>query len=642
MIAIERSETTMNNSGVVAEKEEVDMNTKNVSVKRRKVEFSEDVMLHSISARNADGVEDSKDPQIAETMYRRYVLSALEALDTKDSSLIDSISNQMSLPTSNKERISESNLNILLDILSSNVSRIDSPLCNNLILSIINFEEWYELPTASLTKYIFFIQVLCSSLPKWWQDISMAIISKFILAPEKTIKHHELIAYFIKTIPSTINMVGDFLVKFFPNKNDSKQKLVNYITNLLMLTDYCKELRFLVWSLLIEKIITLDVELQNELDELDDDDELEEFDGDSSNDEEDEDSDEEIENEENKSIILEAEQDNDNDEDGDQEEEGETYSAEVSQSIKELSSKLDSILSLLTSKLSHEVSPEKIESGEGVGLFNKLTALFKSHVLPTYYTKSIQYIMFYISQQQNELMDSFLVTLIDIAFSSNETSETKIKSLQYLGSYIARAKKVSKTQVIFVTSYLTSWLNRFVLEREEEVDQIGGMERFKQFYATFQALCYMFCFRHSDLKDADGNWDCELDKFFQRMVISKFNPLKYCNENVMMMFARITQHEGIAYCFGIIESNNNERLRGIMGRSSTPTTERNGVTDDKSSSNFTASTWSLVTRQQFIDLQSYFPFDPLFLKEYKIMMKDYYIEWNEASGDYESDDDSDD
>ena len=91
------------------------------------------------------------------------------------------------------------------------------------------------------------------------------------------------------------------------------------------------------------------------------------------------------------------------------------------------------------------MTPESLESGEGVGVFNTLTTLFKTHVLPTYYTRSIQYIMFHVSQQQLELMDSFLVTLIDISFAVNEAAEKKIKSLQYLGSYIARAKKLSRT-----------------------------------------------------------------------------------------------------------------------------------------------------------------------------------------------------
>ncbi|CCH62796.1 hypothetical protein TBLA_0I01360 [Henningerozyma blattae CBS 6284] len=633
--------------------------------KKHKVEFSDQVTMFPSSDSDENGIKKSSikvkinnndsnqttlgDEKFALDMYKRVVKSALDDLDKNDPTQINLISSQINLSAKDSDRISESNLSILLEVLSNNITKLDTSKANTIIQSIITLEKWWELPTAILSKYIYFIRILCSSIPKWWQDISMNLISNFILPNSSTSHHHDLLKYFLNVIPSSMNYIDSYLSKFFPNKNDTRKKLVNYISNILTLTSYCKELRFQTWSLLIERIISIDVELQNELDELDDDDEFaeddaEEEDNDDDDDDEKDDDDDDMEeendeeesnmNEEANSIAIMT--NTPVDLDGDEE-----YDVELSQNIKELSNKLDSILTLISTRLGEELKPENLENGEGVSIFNTLTTLFKTHVLSTYYTKSIQYIMFHISQLQSELMDSFLVSLIDISFSPNETSEKKVKALQYLGSYIARAKKLSRTQIIFVASYLTSWLNRFVLEREYEVDMIangdgsgGGMDRFKHFYAVFQSLCYMFCFRHELFKDqVTGQWECELDKFFQRLIVSKFNPLKYCNENVMLMFARITQHEGIAYCFSIIENNSNERLRGILGK---PLDN----TDGKSATNNTTvvgTTWSIVTRQQFIDLQSYFPYDPLFLKNYKNFMKQYYIEWSEVSGDYESD-----
>ncbi|QID86333.1 DNA independent RNA polymerase I transcription factor [Saccharomyces pastorianus] len=602
-----------------------------VDPKKRKVQFSNSTGLVTLQS------EEMKDEVFSTAMYARFVKSALDDLDKNDSTQISIIANQVALPTKNSERIEDKNFNVLLDILSSNINRIESSRGTFLIQSIINFEKWWELPPQTLSKYIYFIKILCSSIPKWWQDVSMILVSCFVLPVEQTVCHHDMLKYFLRMIPSSMGFIDTYLAKFFPNKNDTQKKLVNYTSNLLKLRGYCSELGFQIWSLLIERTISIDVELQNELDELDDD-ELENAELVDDEDTEDEDlgdddeSDEDNDNEGAKSGITDINQSDDEDMDVIEGMDGaEEYNVELTQGIKELSTKLDAILTLVSSHVEEQVTPESLENGDGVGVFNTLTTLFKTHVLPTYYTRSIQYIMFHVSQQQLELMDSFLVTLIDISFAANEAAEKKIKSLQYLGSYIARAKKLSRTQIIFVASYLTSWLNRYVIEREEEVDQRGGMERFKHFYAAFQALCYIFCFRHGIFRDTDGNWECELDKFFQRMVISKFNPLKFCNENVMLMFARIAQQESVAYCFSIIENNNNERLRGIIGKADS---------DRKESSvqaNTASSSWSLATRQQFIDLQSYFPFDPLFLKNYKILMKEYYIEWSEASGEYESD-----
>ncbi|XDT28299.1 RNA polymerase I specific transcription initiation factor RRN3 [Nakaseomyces glabratus] len=573
-------------------------------------------------------VEAGNDAHFSDEMYRKFIKNALDELEKNDPMQINAITSQISLSAKNPDRISTKNFTILLEVLSNNINKVDSSKGLPLIQCIINFEKWWELPDPALGKYIFFIKVLCSSIPKWWQDVAMIMISSFILSSEKTTQHHELLKYFLRMIPSSMSYIDSYLIRYFPNKNDSKKNIVNYISNVLMLTSYCQELKFQAWSLIMERVISIDVELQNELDELDDDidDEMVDDDGDDS----DEDEDDEDEDHSGAEDDAEDDEDEDDGDDFDDADGQEEYNIDLTQGIKELSNKLDAILSLLSSEIIKDMTPEKLESGEGIGTFNTLTTLFKTHILPTYYTRSVQYIMFHLSQQQLELMDSYLVTLIDISFAANETSEKRIKSLQYLGSYIARAKKLSRTQIVFVASYLTSWLNCYVIEREEEVNQPGGMDRFKHFYAAFQALCYIFCFRHKDLRDVDGSWECELDKFFTRMVISKFNPLKYCNENVMLMFARIAQEEDVAYCFSIIENNNNELLRGIMGKADS---SRGGTPTPMGP----ATSWSLATRQQFIDLQSYFPYDPLFLKNYKNMMKEYYIEWSEAGGEYESD-----
>ncbi|CAB4257134.1 similar to Saccharomyces cerevisiae YKL125W RRN3 Protein required for transcription of rDNA by RNA polymerase I [Maudiozyma barnettii] len=602
--------------------------------KKRKVQFSNDITLHTVPS----ATENQDIDEFTIAMFGRFVKSGLEDLDNRNNTKINEIANRLSLPAKNPDRMRPQNMNILLDTLSGNVSRVESSRANHLIQSIINFEKWWELPDITLSKYCIFIKILCSSIPKWWQDIAMTLITSFTLSPETCKPHHTLLQYFLRMIPSSMNFMDSYLAKFFPNKNDSTSNLVNYISNLLQLTTYCKELRFQVWSLIIEKIISLDVELQNELDEMDDDveDGLED---------DDEDDDVGLDDSDNDDVSHDISNNNDDDDSSsDSEEENaleddEEYVKEVSLNIKDLTAKIDSILTLLSGSIAKELTPQNMESGDGVVVFNILTTLFKTHVLPTYFTKSIQYVMFMLSQQQPELMDSFLVTLIDISFSPNETSEKKIKSLQYLGSYIARARKLSRTQIIFVASYLTSWLNRYVIERESEVDEGGGMDRFKHFYAAFQSLCYIFCFRRTLFRDVDGSWECELDKFFQRMIISKFNPLKYCNENVMLMFARITQHEDIAYCFSIIENNNNERLRGIIGKATVDNST--GKKESSPSLRGANSAWSLATRQQFIDLQSYFPFDPLFLKNYKKMVQEYYIEWTDVSGDYESDESDD-
>lgn len=367
------------------------------------------------------------------------------------------------------------------------------------------------------------------------------------------------------------------------------------------------------------------MELQNELDELDDD----EFDDEEEDQDDDESEDEDMEK---RKVHFEDEDSDDSDSEDEDYELGEEINEHALQAanIEDLQEKLDNILSLVFENLQKHQLQTGLEEEEekSVILYNTLTSLFKSHILPTYYTKSTQFILFYFTQRSPELMDSFLVTLIDLSFSQSETIEKRIKALQYLSSYISRANNLHKNQIVYVLSYLMSWLNRYVERREEEVDGSINMERFKLFYSTFQVLLYIFCFRHSILKNEDDDWELEMDKFFQRILITKFNPLKYCNENVVLMFAKIAQQENVAYCFSIIQKNKNEKLKGISGNNS-GNTLNNGQLN--------------LSKQQFVDLEGYFPFDPLFLKNSKKFLKDYYIEWSSISKEYESDtDDFDD
>ncbi|CDR45614.1 CYFA0S19e00958g1_1 [Cyberlindnera fabianii] len=574
-------------------------------------------------------------------MYASYINSALDALDSNNGVQLDKVADQISLPKSHPEHITPNHLSTILTTLTNNISRLDSKFANNIIFAIINYHKWWTLDTQIIMVFKNFITTLCSYLPKWWAEISSVLINQFTLSSTKTQYHHELLRYFISIIPTSVHSLNKQLTKHFPNKHSHKHEIVNYVSNLLILNDYCTELRFNIWSLIIERSIQIDVELQNELDELDDDDSDLDLDDGASDTDDSDDSDNDDDDKASRRVHFavgtiggdndeegdDMSDDSDDSDDDDMDEEENINGGNIqTANIVELSEKLDSILCMVFDNLQNTRNDD-----DAVVLCNILTSLFKSHVLPTYYTKSTQFIMFLFTQLSPEFMDSFLVTLVDLSFAPEESIEKRIKALQYLSSYLARAKMLQTSQIISILNFLMNWLNKFVEEREIEIVNGVNMDRFKLFYSTFQVLLYVFCFRHSLLKTDDDDWVLGLDKFFQRMVITKFNPLKFCNENVVLMFAKIAQEENVAYCFSIIQKNKNERLKGISG------TKLSVSSGDSSNSKLN------LAKQQFVDLEGYFPFDPLFLKESKKEIRDYYIEWSTISRDYESDtDDFDD
>lgn len=512
---------------------------------------------------------------------------------------------------------------IVLKNLTVNISKLDNAPLAALISAILGY-DWIHSSLADQAGYAEFLQtysnflsVLVSSLPKYLHDVLKKLIRGFCNVHDESFPHHKVLQSFVAYFPTSVNSIPQLLVKNFPHHlSSSAKELTNFVRNTLSIIRYCPDLQFNIWQMVVECCIKLDVELQNELDDLDDDCIESLIDG----------SDDEIDDD-----LAEG----DDDEDDQMVEE--VYTVSSTKNIRKLVYKLDSIMELLIKATSYSFTSEELSSGNGVDLFNTLTSLFKSHILPTHFTKSIQFLLFRVSQYQPELADSFLVLLIDIAFNPLEIVEKRLKAMQYLSSYIARAKNLTKHQVVFIVSYLIGWITKYIDERELEVHDIthstsssaGGMERFKLFYAAFQALLYIFCFRHQDLtrsvedlRAGDSQWECTLDKFFQRAIIAKFNPLKYCDETVVFIFAKLATKLNVCYCYSIIEHNKRERM--TQGNLNLPTSYGN-----------------FRHKQEFLDLEAYFPFDPMVLPNCKKIIKENYIEWREVNPASEDDDDED-
>ncbi|SGZ48813.1 CIC11C00000001622 [Sungouiella intermedia] len=560
---------------------------------------------------------DSSDA-FSDKMYSVYVKSAMESMEKNDPLKINALAAKINLPLSHSESISLTNFNILLRSLIVNVSKLDNNLSAALVGAVLRY-SWLEIPAEAkntpafatfLDLYSQFLGVLVSSLPKYLHEVIKKIVKEFPDISGDAYPHHRVLQRLVTYIPTCINSIPPMLAKNFPHHLSSNtEEITNYVRNCVRVISYCPDLQFSIWQMVVECCIKLDVELQNELDDLDDDSIEELINGD----------DDEIDDAE----MIEDPNDI------------EVYTVTSTVNIKKLVSKLDSTLELLLQSTASSFTTEQIEAGTGVNLFNTLMSLFKTHILPTHFTKSIQFLMFHISQYQPELADAYLVLLIDVAFSPNEITEKRLKALQYLSSYIARAKGLTKHQIVFIVSYLTGWINKYIAEREHEVfefsevSSMGGMERFKLFYATIQALIYIFCFRHQqlskspeDIGNSDSEWECDLDKFFQRVIIAKFNPLKYCDETVVYIFAKIATKLNVCYCYSIIEHNKRETM--MQGNSSLPSAVGN-----------------FRHKQEFLDLEAYFPFDPLVLPNCKKIITVNYVEWKDVNPSNDDDDDED-
>ncbi|CDK24130.1 unnamed protein product [Kuraishia capsulata CBS 1993] len=494
------------------------------------------------------------DHDFSSKMQINFVNSALTQLDRNDPSSIENLVEKLNLPESHPESYSIPHLTMVLNYLSNEMSRLDNRHCTELINAVLRL-DWSQHLTEGryVQAYSNFCKVLVSSIPKWSGSVFQKIVSEFTRFSQLSI-HHGLIKFLLKIVPTGTSILLEKLQRSFPNRYMDKSQLVNYVENLLCVIDYSPELNYQIWCLIVENCIKMDVELQNELDDLDEDEEI-----------------------------------------------------ETNDQVSNFTAKLDSLMLILLERFETE-QDEKLRN------FQNLMTVFKSHILSTHYTKCIQYLLFHLSQQNNEMIDSFLAMLLDTTFNPREVISNRIKSIQYVSSYVARSAKVTTAQIMFVLDYLMEWLEQFVAERESEIEaNTISLTNFKLFYCVFQTVLYIFCFRCEALMETNVNWT----RFFQRMVVSKFNPLRYCNETVVLIFARIAQKHDVCYCFSVIEQNKRSRLSG----------ENSLVGLDS----------------EFTDLESFFPFDPLILKSCQKKIKSLYIDWTDDSeGDDDSDDSNDD
>lgn len=546
-----------------------------------------------------------------QSMYKAYIHDVLSELDKQNSEPLNTLSSKISLPASSSEAHSTEQLEHIISALTSEITRLDTPNSSSIIAAILKL-KWSNRGPGFVSTYSRFLGVLVSGIPKWWSDVANKMVSEFVL--EYTEPQHSVLKYILWLTPTASSSVKEILEKNFPHKSDSAKSHVRYINNVLQTVEYCPELQYAVWDLIFNRTVQLDLELYEEIDEDEDGDE--------------DDDDEDDENDDDEEEAYEDEEDQNEEDDDVSEAESEYLEDSNVPNFVTVRKKLDAVVTTIFDNLDAKFTTDALISGQATPLFKLLLDLFKKNILSTHRTRSVQYILFKICHAHHDLLDAFLSFMIGLALDPTADVGLRQKSMQYISSFIARAKGLSRSLIVFVVSYLTQWLERYIQEREIEIEATaGGMSRFKMFYSVSQALFYIFCFRHASLRDpVTGDWECGLDNLFQRLIVTKFNPLRYCKRTVVAMFARIAQKEDVVYCFSIMEQN---RLGGF--RSSSPTNNQSAL----ASSNFaaTSSTWN---PNEFAALEGYFPFDPLVLPISRRRIKDFYVEWDDVAEDFDS------
>ncbi|KAL2015334.1 hypothetical protein VTK56DRAFT_5796 [Thermocarpiscus australiensis] len=498
--------------------------------------------------------------------------------------------------------------------------------CSGLLKSILrcawlerdeNFSRAYVQLLAALSSVqgSFFTQVLTMMVDKFTQTRHSSSIAGFPSVDPETKKRwlHIGLKYLLELFPAGQHIILNLVSSKFPYTEESKATHMEYIDHLLRLKASRPELERDIMELILSRLVKLDVEMTLDLENDDDETtravlrQLEASDAKTEDEDDESDadsvlSDEEELNEQAKRVLT------------------------IKSKLETMDAILDLLFSIYTPIFEDPDSPEAVEA------FQDLLSDFSNVILPHLKSRHTQYLLFKFAMKSNQLMEMFIGTLFNLAFESNRPPVVKQAAVAYLASFTARGARVQSDQVQMITRTFLDYIDHY---RATHTNCRGpDVRRYSQYYAYFQGLLYIFCFRWRDLIDRDLvppslDWDdpasfigqdlpwmTGLRSRLQANIASKLNPLKCCSPVIIDEFARLSHHLRLIYIYPQIEKNKSVHLSQFF----TGSYATGGALRD---------TGFEYDDEKWTHLEACFPFDPFQLPVARrwLDLQNNYVAW---------------
>lgn len=538
--------------------------------------------------------------------------------------------------------------------------------CNSLVRQILQC-QWLGRSDAFVRAYVQFLAALASAHGSHLTAILGMLVDKFSQsrpsewrAPRSITKTtaaggedgdgnvdvdaatarerlHTAVQYMIHMFPTATTIIRGLIVTKFPYAQVTGRVHKAYIENLLRLREYAVDIKGDIMDLIINQVVSIDVQMQLDLDDLDDETTarvLQSL----------------QQTSEQKGAGISADDDYDSDDDDDSvatdeedEDEEQMRVEEMKRNVQKMDMSLDILFELYTP---HFADPD---SDEAFSHYESLMAEFTNIILPTYKSRHTQFLVFHFGQLSPRLMDAFCGTCVNIAFESSRPMVLRQAAVAYLASFVARGVHVPGDIVRTVFDLLGYHMNDMRASFEPTC-RGPDLRRYSTYYSLFQALIYMFCFRWRDLVTSapesvdrddpssylghDLEWASGIRESLRQNIYSKLNPLKICSPSIVDEFARLAHHLRFLYVYPLLETNKRIRLSQFVSTSyAIGASLRDTGADSKG--------------EEWHQLDPYFPFDPYQLPVSRRWVESDYLTWTEIpglnkDGDDESSDDSGD
>ncbi|XP_027843438.1 RNA polymerase I-specific transcription initiation factor RRN3-like isoform X1 [Aphis gossypii] len=343
---------------------------------------------------------------------------------------------------------------------------------------------------------------------------------------EKGFKNvHMTLEALLKVIPLAKDLLMTALKKKFPYKKSSVESHLHYIHNLLFVTEYEKSLRKQILSLIVSKLVEIDVHIpREELDRL------------------------------GSNVNVEIEDIFPMDVDGEYMQvdpdklEAESFSHTLDICLKRLF--------MYMKTTCHDLNGDLLWNDTKL-LYHDLLSVFESEILPTYNSSHIQYVIYYFISFKTTLAENFSNWLWKKCCDVSSSSTIRQAAAGYLASFLCRAPFILNSVLKNILFEMSTWCNNYINRVDKSVKVVNEdlLRWHAVFYSMCQSLFYIISFRHHDLMDSKRNLKFMENLNLSKIVTCRLSPLRLCCSTVVNRFAHITKTYQLTYCYVVMDGH---------------------------------------------------------------------------------------
>lgn len=518
--------------------------------------------------------------------------------------------------------------------------------CSKLVMAVLDL-SWLGRDDEFVDVYTKFLVVLASTHSKFISPMMDRLVSHLERLPASTgrlpgeepvsrtimfDRLHAILQTLSKRVPSTASVLMRQLKHQFPNDMSTAKGHLQYQRHILRIAHELPELKTEMMALIVQRLVNIDVQIQQDIDELDDDEE-----------------DRFLQRPQLGGNVADPYDSDDSDVESVSESELTTTDDETR--IKDLRlkvAKMDGTQDLLFEHYapSFTGAPDHPRQNSA---YLELLSQFENFIMPNR-SRHTQFLLFHFAQTSNKYAAHFASHCLSTACDRNVATTVRLTACAYVASFVARGSLVEQKLVREVVHTLSSYLEDMRKIYEPNC-RTPDRRAYSVYYAVAQALFYIFCFRWRDLvvgsQDSQGQdlnmteedilaegrdliWINGLKEILNRNMHSVLNPLKVCSADITGEFAKIANHLRFLYVFSLLERNKRVRLGQVHAYS------RLGAGIDIGRRE---TAWDRKTGDAHHQLEPYFPFDPYHLPLSKRWVQNEYNNWRLPNGMRQEDED---